>query len=595
MLFRLVPSTPLPTILFTIAFNSFPDTLPLPPAWSAHLALLAAARLPAPPSLHALDPACASTALLDTVTFDLAKLTVTCVFVDGAVQEWLLAARCAEILDGVVRDVDRSAAEADAEHGRMRPCASPPPLPKPRKRRSILSLISALVSFVPPAKAHEYPPSPAPSPPLEALLTHGVPASRFLRRRARSTLVNVYRRYVLPELRARLGIPQYALWAARSTLARVEAEMERGVGEGEECETESATTGTDGSSVHTPLDSHDVPQPHVKALARSTGTSYHNLLDTHHALRTIIHHLTQLQDDAEEERKKLEEEGAARSRRKCFSQGLGRKSVMAVGLAVPLKGSPLRWGWSAEEVQEGCGEREARTGRSEAEGVGADGWGGCGDARRDVLHVRVYEVHEDADADEHARLDEADHNAYLYAHHAPQEFLLHAPAPASCTPPLNSPSSTSSLSWTPPKPRVPRRRTVSLSLPRSASTSMPPTHPRRISYPTALPDPKTTYLPIGVCASVPVAVATVARQGVLPGLGRNVLVPKMLPKGVSVPIALPRGVPVSVSPPTCMTQPSIGKLPLSAHPIVEGHECGAVHDGFRCGRMWDVEACGVAV
>lgn len=70
----------------------------------------------------------------------------------------------------------------------------------------------------------------------------GVPISRFLRRRARSTLVDAFRRFVLPELSIRyrselvktnphvtlpLGGPFYALWTTRSMMRAVVAEMGR--------------------------------------------------------------------------------------------------------------------------------------------------------------------------------------------------------------------------------------------------------------------------------------------------------------------------------------------------------------------------------
>jgi len=54
-------------------------------------------------------------------------------------------------------------------------------------------------------------------------------ASRHLRRRARSTLVDCFRAHVLPEINAHLGtagrwgIHGYAVWACTSMLGRVEA------------------------------------------------------------------------------------------------------------------------------------------------------------------------------------------------------------------------------------------------------------------------------------------------------------------------------------------------------------------------------------
>ncbi|KAF7303008.1 hypothetical protein MKEN_01263700 [Mycena kentingensis (nom. inval.)] len=111
MLIKLTPQaseTPTPTILFALAFPDLPQNLPLPPAWAAQLARLAADDLEAPPSMHALDRAAAFPSLLGEVLFDLPGGKVVCSFLDGKVEEWALGNTCAEMLGKVILDVEES-------------------------------------------------------------------------------------------------------------------------------------------------------------------------------------------------------------------------------------------------------------------------------------------------------------------------------------------------------------------------------------------------------------------------------------------------------------------------------------------------------
>ncbi|KAF8510174.1 hypothetical protein JB92DRAFT_3119238 [Gautieria morchelliformis] len=495
MLLRLVAPPPLPTILFTLSFPALPQSLPVPAAWENHLQLLVHYQLSSPPSLHALDKSVAWTALLDTVTFDLVTLTVTCVFVDGIQEEWPLTNRCVDLLESVIRDVNRSATEAEIEYelerrktdvdlaqssssnshvslaGAEQASEQPTPIvaqkvQKPKKRRSILaSFMASLVSSssslgglvapyrasTPPPATQLPPPPPPPSPAmddLEPLTTNGIPASRFLRRRARSTLVDAYRRFVVGELGARfrtgdptlydtngggfkaLGIdmgtsqtPLFALWVTRSTMRRVAEEMARVIeyalcgngarerdqdgsqrkgrfadkfGEGERSKDDdrdgddsgcSASSTTDDSSVHTPLDSHDTPPPynlsspqpkHQAAPSRSptvmTPQAYHayiSLKEMHHRLHGIACQLTA--DTVASQQAATVEAGGAevKSKRRAWSSrqylagarspsadedkghcaALRGASMALVGLAVPVRSSPLCSGWSAEELE----------------------------------------------------------------------------------------------------------------------------------------------------------------------------------------------------------------------------------------------------
>ncbi|KAJ7687424.1 hypothetical protein B0H17DRAFT_688475 [Mycena rosella] len=110
MLIKLTPASaaPTPTILFALAFPDLPQKLPVPAAWAAQLAHLAADDLEAPPSLHALDRAAALPSLLGEVLFDLPSGRVGCTFLDGAAEEWAMDARCAEMLARVIEDVEES-------------------------------------------------------------------------------------------------------------------------------------------------------------------------------------------------------------------------------------------------------------------------------------------------------------------------------------------------------------------------------------------------------------------------------------------------------------------------------------------------------
>ncbi|KAJ6601403.1 hypothetical protein DFH09DRAFT_562433 [Mycena vulgaris] len=111
MLIKLTPpasAAPTPTILFALSFQDLPPGLPVPAAWAAQIARLAADDLEAPPSQHALDRAAALPSLLGEVLFDLPGGRVACTFLDGASEELALDARCAEMLARVIQDVEDS-------------------------------------------------------------------------------------------------------------------------------------------------------------------------------------------------------------------------------------------------------------------------------------------------------------------------------------------------------------------------------------------------------------------------------------------------------------------------------------------------------
>ncbi|KAL4263851.1 hypothetical protein AB1N83_005458 [Pleurotus pulmonarius] len=313
MLIRLTPQAPHPTVLFTIAFNNLPETLPSPLSWANQLNCLAADELDVPTSHHCLDKAACIPSLLESITFDLITMTASCSFVDGVSAEWpLFDPVCLKALHGVVNDVSMSALEAERERfrekeeeqQRLLDLMTPPPSPlKPKghkKQRSLLmTMIASLVPLgrqsLAPTLPTSAPPSPPPSPrPTTSSFASFPPPSqgpdaRTLRRRARSTLVDTFRRYILPELTRHFPRAGYYAWIVQSTLRRASmranalieksgghipdlARPRRGdwieFGQDPFLDTTTACTpsslyddddddtDTDGSSVHTPSSSH---------------------------------------------------------------------------------------------------------------------------------------------------------------------------------------------------------------------------------------------------------------------------------------------------------------------------------------------------
>lgn len=120
MLLRLVPQAPFPTVLFTLAFPQLPDELPLPASWAYTVDVLQTHDLPPPPSAHALDVSSSHVVLLDMVTFDLARRTLTCTWIDGQSSRHDLTDPCVAALEDVVADVSLASIEAQREQHRER-------------------------------------------------------------------------------------------------------------------------------------------------------------------------------------------------------------------------------------------------------------------------------------------------------------------------------------------------------------------------------------------------------------------------------------------------------------------------------------------
>lgn len=125
MQIRVLPPSPHPAILFTIAYPEQPEYLGIPTAWAAQLYRLSADELEMPQTLLALDKASWLIAVLQSVTFDVsgcgrgqadgkiigirdsagrAQGTFSCVFTDGKTVEWELGSSFGVVDSGRRKD-----------------------------------------------------------------------------------------------------------------------------------------------------------------------------------------------------------------------------------------------------------------------------------------------------------------------------------------------------------------------------------------------------------------------------------------------------------------------------------------------------------
>ncbi|KAI0293618.1 hypothetical protein B0F90DRAFT_1821972 [Multifurca ochricompacta] len=219
MQLRLISHPPIPVMLFTVSFVPT-DLHPLPLNWDSQLVVLSAADLEQPRSIYALDSSAWLTEILEQVTFDVVSLTVSVVFTDGHVEDWPLMDRaCIDILEGVLNDLRQTV---------DRPAPSLPPTPP----SSPISP-SLIPNNPPPPQLPFMAPSSPPPPPspsrvsVEDVMYKFLTVSKGLRQRARSTLLDAYRRFVVQELKSRLPYGGYTVWIAQSTLRRTEEHMAR--------------------------------------------------------------------------------------------------------------------------------------------------------------------------------------------------------------------------------------------------------------------------------------------------------------------------------------------------------------------------------
>ena len=236
-------------MLFTISFVPT-DMHPLPLNWDSQLGILSTADLELPRSVYALDSSAWLTEILEDVTFDVVSLTVSVLFTDGHTEDWPLMDRaCIDALEDVLNYL-RPAIQ--------RPTPTPPPPPsspivhvfkkpaKHKKQRSILmQLVQYITPFTPsphtltiqtrsliPNSSPPQPPSVVPLPPpppynpsSEGASNNSWILAKELRQRARSSLLDTYRRFVVQELKSRLPSAGYTVWIAQSTLRRTEDHM----------------------------------------------------------------------------------------------------------------------------------------------------------------------------------------------------------------------------------------------------------------------------------------------------------------------------------------------------------------------------------
>ncbi|KAH7928844.1 hypothetical protein BV22DRAFT_171252 [Leucogyrophana mollusca] len=242
MLIRLLPTSLHPTILYTISFPTQVPNLPLPPAWSAQLHLLTSVwHLEPPSNIHALDKSAWLVAVVHEVLFDLPSKAVGINFVDGLSLRMAMPDDCARMLEGVVEDVKNCDSEEEGSErgGSVCPSAgscsedtsSTPKPAKPTRHKKQRSLLFSLIaSLVPRALPPAPPPTPttptfAPPPPLPQMPIPPRPDARYLRQRARATLVDAWRLHVLSALAEHAPAAGYAEWALRSLERTVRSQV----------------------------------------------------------------------------------------------------------------------------------------------------------------------------------------------------------------------------------------------------------------------------------------------------------------------------------------------------------------------------------
>ncbi|KAK0469313.1 uncharacterized protein EV420DRAFT_1258853 [Desarmillaria tabescens] len=429
MLIRLLPAASHPTVLFAITFQNLPDDLYNPHAWTTHLSNLSVDGLDAPELVHCLDKAAFIPSILKEVTFDVPMLTISCRFADGSTEEWpLRTAGCLQALDSVLDDVNQSAVVTEREKERekvkekehkdgQQSLNSPPTtvkVPRHKKQRSLLmSLVASIVQLPSPLASHTHSmsapitrvPSPVPSRPSpEQIIVPSAPTltPKALRRRARSTLVDTFRMYVVGELKRRLPSGGYYPWIVRSMLRRASDTMADLLQQAVEVnntfvtspfedegyfpppslvtspfssiEDDEGDTDTDGSSVHTPSTAYfslrsmhprhshapETPTDYTSVPRHLQGLSSDELLEyqslSSHCVR--LRQLLILQEAKEEHHANEVRQRDAileiRSRRRAWQNKalVARVGDMNVGLATPYTSSRLaQVSWSGEDYE----------------------------------------------------------------------------------------------------------------------------------------------------------------------------------------------------------------------------------------------------
>ncbi|KAG8820602.1 hypothetical protein FRC18_011671 [Serendipita sp. 400] len=224
MQLQLKPHSPHAVILFAFTLPSLPSALPAPVAYTSQLESLNT-DLDPPPSLYSLDKAAWAVYVVKYIIFDLPKLTVEVKMVDGSEFKWPMTGEQTLLLQ-VHHDVQESACEWERKRRRD--------LVATVRQEDNAEDVSSEQSPSPSSTGHSHqgggsspmdqcqdkPPS-APSfhhdfdisalstsdstyPVRSQFTTKSISTSRVLRHRARSTLVDCFRRWVIPTIRERL-------------------------------------------------------------------------------------------------------------------------------------------------------------------------------------------------------------------------------------------------------------------------------------------------------------------------------------------------------------------------------------------------------
>ncbi|KAG6835644.1 hypothetical protein H0H93_016251 [Arthromyces matolae] len=228
----------LAAVVFSVVFEDL-DPAGAPSTWISHLHNLRHDELEVPALMHALDKATGIISLLEEVTFDLSTKVISCHFVDGSVEQLsLVKDQCITALEQVVSDVNESSAaiERELEEEKQRALelerkrfeAPLPPLPqrvsRHKKQKSLLmTLVASIIPLYTPSTNSRLP-SPPPTPISEKKPGPSI-SPRNRRRKARSALVDTFRRYVLSELSQRFPHGGYTTWILQSMLRRTTEAM----------------------------------------------------------------------------------------------------------------------------------------------------------------------------------------------------------------------------------------------------------------------------------------------------------------------------------------------------------------------------------
>ena len=211
--------------------------------------------------------------------------------------------------------------------------------------------------------------------------------SECIRRRARGQFVDIYRSWILPELKRRSNFSDYYTWILRSLLERNKAHISflleqvgipaqpteddyllsrtkkvlppsRQSSTGTEDEGDglsiAATTDTDGSSIHTPIEgvslyrnnylNTEFPRsPSPQEFTSEDLELYHSLSQEGDRLRQLMHRNDLFESRISSDEAQLHSILEVKSRRRAWSNRdfCGGAPIALVGLVTPFKSSPL--------------------------------------------------------------------------------------------------------------------------------------------------------------------------------------------------------------------------------------------------------------